>query len=133
MKSKLETYALIVCFFTLVALLPCIFYGVLSVVKVANPELMVDSRTYAQFRTNESFWNSKEPCTDDHSKPYVRRPMPSEEIVTKQREIEWANEIASMRREGVQLIIDYTIFIFVLMVNFGIHWLIAKKVRGTSA
>jgi hypothetical protein len=129
MKSKLEIYALAVCFAAVVCLVISMGIAGYSILKIAVPKLTMEAYTYDIYQTNDTYWNSKSYCVEKE-KVKVR---PGEQELTKQRLDEFAVKINAEQREGLQALIQCLMFIIVSGIILLIHWKIAKKARGTSA
>jgi hypothetical protein len=128
MRSKLEIYALSVCFAAVIGLVISIGIAGYSLFEIAAPELTMSAYTYNKYQSNDAFWRSKETCYEK-DKPKVR---PSEEELTKQRLDAFASEVRGEQRGGVQTLIRCFMFILVSGIALLIHWKIAKKTRETS-
>ncbi len=126
MKSKLEIYALAVCFAAVVCLVISISVAGYAVIQIADPELTISSYNYDKYQTNDRYWEMKPGCPGN--KDAVRRP--SEEELTKQRLEALRTEIRSERRCGLQTLIHAMIFAVVGAVTLLLHWSIARKARA---
>jgi len=126
MKSKLEIYALSVCFAAVVCLIISAGVGGYSIFEIATPELTMTSYEYDKHQTNDAFWKSKSSC----SKTDLSETRPSEDELSKQRLEAFSVEIKSEQRSGFQSLIKCLIFIFVSGVTLVIHWKIAKSSRA---
>jgi len=126
MKSKLEIYALSVCFASVVCLVVSTGIAGYSLFEVFVPELTMRAYDYDKYQTNDSYWKSRMSCADKE-KPDVR---PSEEELTKQRMDAFSVEVNSEKREGFQSLIRCLMFILVSTVTLFIHWKIAQKSRA---
>lgn len=128
MKSKLEIYALAVCFAAVVCLVISMGIAGYSILKIAVPKLTMESYAYDRYQTNDAYWNNRPYC-GEKEKPKAR---PGEQELTKQRLDEFAVKINAEQREGLQALIQCLMFIIVSGIILLIHWKIAKKARGAS-
>lgn len=126
MKSKLELYALSVCFAAVVCLVISAGIAGYAIFEVATPELTMPSYDYDKYQTNEAYWKSKYSCSKD-DKSEVK---PAEDVLTKQRLEAFAVEVRAEKREGFRTLIRCFMFIVVSSVTLLIHWQIAKKSRA---
>lgn len=129
MKSKLEIYALAVCFAAVVCLVISMGIAGYSIFEIAFPKITMQSYNYEKYQTNDAYWKSKK----SYDENYKGKARPNEEELTKQRLDEFALEIKEEQRKGLQTLIQCLMFIIVSSVVLFIHWKIAKKARGTSA
>jgi hypothetical protein len=129
MRSKLEIYALSVCFAAVVCLVISTGIAGYSIFEIAAPELTMSSYEYNKYQTNDAYWNSKDSCREKE-KAQVR---PNEEELTKQRRDAFALATRGERREGLQTLIRCLMFILVSGGVLLVHWKIAKNARGHSA
>src|SRR5688572_7908976 len=109
MKSKLEVYALSVCFAAVVCLIISAGVGGYSIFEITAPELTMTSYEYDKHQTNDAFWKSQSSCSKEDSS----EEKPSEEELTKQRLDSFSIEIKKEQRGGFQSLIKCLIFIFV--------------------
>ena len=128
MKSKLEIYALSVCFASVICLVISVGIGGYSLVQIITPELTIRSYNYNQFLTNDVFWKSVKSCSNKEKE----RKRPRNEVLTKQRLEAYSIELKSEKREGLQTLIRCIIFVLVSCVTIAIHWKIALRSRANS-
>lgn len=126
MKSKLEIYALSVCFAAVVCLVISAGIAGYAVFEAVTPELTMNSYQYDKYQTNEAFWKSKESCSKS-DKPEAK---PEEDALTKQRLEAFAVAVKAEKRRGFQSLIRCFMFIVVSSVALLIHWKIAQKSRA---
>ena len=127
MKSKLEIYALSVCFASVVCLVISAGIAGYSIFEITAPELTMNSYRYDKYQTNEAFWKSEVSC----SKEKQTEVKPDEEALTKQRLAAFAVEVKAEKREGAQTLVRCFMFILVSGIALFIHWKIAKKSRAS--
>ena len=126
MKSKLEIYALSVCFAAVVCIIISAGIAGYSIFSIVTPELTMSAYKYDDFQTNEAYWKSKSSC----SKSEKEEVKPSEEELTKQRTEAFAVAISAEKREGSQSLIQCFMFLFVSGITLIIHGKIAKSSRA---
>lgn len=97
MKSKLEIYALTVCFAAVVCLVVSAGIAGYAAFRIATPELTLSSYNYDKFQTNEAFWKSRGDSCSDEKTTEVR---PGEEVLTKQRLEAFSLELKGEERAG---------------------------------
>src|SRR4030042_3849552 len=111
MKSKLEIYALAVCFATVVCLVISIGIAGYSVFEIAAPKLTMSSCLYENYQTNDAYWTSQDSCYEkEKEKAKVK---PSEEELTKQRLAAFDSAVKREQREGFQSLIRCLMFIII--------------------
>lgn len=125
MKSKLEIYALSVCFASVVCLIISFGIAGYSIIEIFKPELTMTPYEYDRYQTNDNYWEYKRPHRDNEEK----ETRPSEEKLSKQRLDEYAIELKSEERGGLQTLIQSMMFVLVSGIALLIHWIIAKKAR----
>jgi len=126
MKSKLEIYALSVCFAAVVCLVISTGIAGYSVFEIIAPELTMSSYKYDRYQTNEAYWKSITSCSQDE-KAEVK---PNEEELTKRRQKAFVVAVKAEKREGAQLLIRCLMFILASGITLLIHWKIAQKSRA---
>jgi hypothetical protein len=128
MKSKLEIYALSVCFSAVVCLVISAGIFGYSVFEILAPELTMNSYIYNNFQTNDAFLKNKNELCSKEDKAAVK---PDEATVTMQREEGFAVAIKEEKREGLQSLIRCFMFLFVAGIALVTHWKIAKTARAS--
>jgi hypothetical protein len=129
MKSKLEIYALAVCFAAIVCLVISIGIAGYSIVEITNPYITIRAYDYDKYQSNDSYWDSK--IYDQDQKTVQQRP--SEEELTKKRQEAMVIALKGERREGIQSLIQSLMFILAGGVTLLVHWQIAKRARTEKA
>ena len=128
MKSKLEIYALSVCFAAVVCLIISLGIGSYSIVKISSPQLTMNAYNYDQYQTNNSYWKKNKPyCKDE-----CENKKPEESDLTKQRIESFKVALEGESRRGFQSLIQCSLFILFSSIALLIHWQIAKKSRNDS-
>jgi hypothetical protein len=126
LKSKLEIYALAVCFAAVICLVISISIAGYSTITIINPELTIESYEFDKYQSNDNYWESKKSC---YSRDQSKMTRPPEEELTKQRLEELSIKLKGERRNGLQSLIYSLIFVVVGAVTLLIHWRIAKNAR----
>jgi hypothetical protein len=125
MKSKLEIYALAVCFAAVVCLVISISIAGYSIIQIAQPDLTIHSYKFDKYQTNQRFWESRQSCSKDK----VSMKKPAEVELTEQRLEALRIELNGEKRNGLQGLIHALMFVVVGAVTLFLHWRIAKKAR----
>jgi hypothetical protein len=127
MKSKLEIYALSVCFTSVLFLVVSLAVLSYSFIEIVAPEFTMKSTTYDGFQSNKAYWGRNKPYCLENCDKIVK---PSEEELTKER-VE-AFEIAKKgeSRSGLQSLIKSFLYVLFSAIALLIHWRIAKNCRG---
>lgn len=128
-KTILEIYALAVCFITVICFVVCLGVAGYSLIEIVKPDFTMDSYSYNKFQTNDIYWenyNGCNSCSDENKK----KPRPSEDELTKQRQEALSRALMSEQRGGAQSLVKTLIIILIDIVTFFIHWLIAKRARA---
>jgi hypothetical protein len=123
MKSKLEIYALSVCFAAVISLVISTGIAGYAIIKIAAPHLTMSSYDYDRLQTNDAFWVKIASCSKEAGRP-------GEEELTKRRLEAFDLELQSERREGLQSLVQCLIFILVSGAVLIVHWQIAQKARA---
>tara|TARA_B100000809_G_C14601170_1_gene337437 strand:- start:51 stop:434 length:384 start_codon:yes stop_codon:yes gene_type:complete len=126
MKSKLEIYALSVCFTAMVCLVVASGIGGYSIFEITTPELTMRSHTYDKYQTNDAYWKTINRCYADNCEKPVR---PNVDTLTEKRLAAFSVEVKGEKREGFQALLKCFIFILVGGIALLIHWRIAKNAR----
>ena len=126
MKSKLEVYALAVCFAAVVCLLISAGIGGYGLIKIIWPELTLYSWEYNSHQNNDAFWKSMSSRTPIEQMPKQR---PAEEHLTQLRLESYSRALAIERRDGTQNLLKYAIFFLVGAIALFVHWRIARQAR----
>lgn len=126
MKSKLEIYALAVCFSSVVCLVIASGIFGYAVFEILAPKMTMSSYQYNRYQTNESYWKDTKPRCSKKDKETER---PNDEELTKQRLEAFSRVVEGEKRKGFQSLIRSLIFILVGTVVLFIHWRLAKTSR----
>lgn len=128
MKSKLEIYALSVCFVAVFCIVISAGIAGYAVFTVATPELTLNENTYSNHQTNDAYWRSQ-PSYSSDGKQEAR---PSEEKLTQQRQESLAIAINGERRSGFQTLLQCFVFLLIAGLTLLIHWRVARGARSTN-
>lgn len=126
MKSKLEIYALAVCFASVVVIVISAGIAGYSVLEITIPEITMSAYKYDRFESNDAYWKNRSSCSDD-SQTDIR---PSEDVLTRQRMDAYSSAVSTEQRRGLQSLIRCFMFLLVSGVTLFIHWKIAARARG---
>ena len=127
MKSKLEFYALSVCFAAIICIVISSGIAGYALIQVVNPDITVKTYEYDTYQTNDAYWAKNDCCQGDSTSKKVR---PTEDVLTQRRTDEFAMLLKSEKRSGMQTLINALIFLTVGFVTLYIHWVIAKNARA---
>ena len=127
-KTILEIYALAVCFVTVICFVACLGVAGYSVIEISKPDFTMRSWDYNQYQTNDAFWKDcgHRYCSDEEKK----KPRPSEEELTKQRQDAFSRALISEQRDGAQTLVKTLIVMLIDIVVFFVHWVIARRARA---
>ncbi len=133
-KSMLEMYALAVCFVTLLCFVIALGIGIYNLIRVVNPEFTLNAYEYERHQSNEAFQGSPgmELRLELRGLAPARSaeaPEPSDEELTRQREQSYQNVMRAELRRGTQSLTMVGIVIFIDLLVFAVHWLLARKAR----
>jgi hypothetical protein len=128
MKSKLEIYALSVCFASVVCLVISTGIAGYALFEIFTPELTMNSYKYDRYQSNEAFLEKRYSCSKEDKETI----KPSKDELTKQRLEAFSVEVKAETREGVQSLIRCFMFILVSCITLLIHWRIAQKSGATT-
>ncbi|MCK5819542.1 MAG: hypothetical protein KAH18_09905 [Psychromonas sp.] len=126
MKSKLEIYALSVCFASMICLVIASSIGIYSIFEVTAPKFTMLSYDYAKYQSNDTYWDD---VNNNDSKASDEAIRPNRDTLTKDRLDKFFVAIKAEQREGYQTLLKTLIFILVTGSALFIHWKIAKQSR----
>jgi hypothetical protein len=131
-KSKLEIYALAVCFAAMVCIVLSAGIAAYSLVEITIPEFTMRSYEYDRYQSNEAFKDGptygRNSC--DGSDAAGKASQKTDEEITKIRLEAFARAIHSEKREGIQSLIRSVIFLGLGLIVLSVHWRIAKSARA---
>jgi len=126
MKTKLEIYALAVCFASSMCLVISLGTGTYAALSIAAPELTLNSHNYGTLQSNDAYWEQK---TRFKEKQDVGS-RPEEAVLTEQRLAAYAIAINGERRDGLQSLLRSGIYAFFAAIFLFVHWRIARSARA---
>jgi hypothetical protein len=126
MKSKLEIYALCVCFASIVSLVISMGIGSYSLVVIGAPSITMNAYNYDQYQTNDSYWNKNKPRCKENCKSIER---PEEETLKTERLNAFKIATNGESRRGFQSLLKCLFFVVFSIITLAIHWKIAKRCR----
>ena len=113
-RSLMQTYALIVCFSTLMCLVVALGIALYDAVQIAAPGFTVQQ---------SPAWQSDESFLVYH--PHMKD-RPAQEVA-RLRENERSYALVEERRAATQSLVFTSIIVFIDAVVYAIHWWLAKK------
>jgi hypothetical protein len=122
-KSLQELYALSVCF---AAVLVVLFNGAMSLnhmVRITNPSLTVSGYEYERSLSDDAYLRNWP----------ERKPFPDPALVTKLRAEAFDTALRAERHNGQRGLIESLTYVVAGLVAFGIHWLLAKRLRPSDS
>ncbi len=130
----LEMYALAVCFVTLLCFVIALGIGIYNLIRVVNPEFTLNAYEYERHQSNEAFRGSPGIELRGLARGLAPArsaeiPEPSDEELTRQREQSYQNVLRAEQRRGTQSLTMVGIVIFIDLLVFAVHWLLARKAR----
>jgi hypothetical protein len=124
-KSAREIYALAVCFCAVGVLAIQVASAAWDVIALSKPELTVSRYEYEFHQTDQAFAEHQRRLDKNQD------PMTPEEVKAKRLE-SYATVLAAERHQHLQELIRSMLGITVAVVVFVIHWVLAKRVRGSA-
>ena len=126
MRSKLEVYALAVCFAAVVCLVISAGIGGYALIRIIQPGLTLEKWDYEKYQSNDAFWKARQHRTSEEQKGEQR---PAEQDLTKSRLESFSRALTIERRRGVQTLMQCTIFFLAGAILLYVHWRIARRAR----
>jgi len=130
MKSKLQIYALIVCFSAMLSGVVSLATACYSMIELAKPELTMNSFNYTKHQTNDAFWESMNHRRSEREEAIVR---PSEDVLTAKRNESYRVALQAEAREGLQSLVNAAIYLFFSTLLYLIHWRLVKRVKSQES
>jgi hypothetical protein len=124
LKSKLEIYALAVCFASVLFLIVSASMAGYALFQIATPDVTMAAYIYDKHQSNDAFMKSRRSCSEEGAQAKL-----SDAEITKQRQESYALALNAEKRAGYQALIHSIIFILVAAIALVLHWLIAKSAR----
>ena len=125
MKSKLEIYALAICFASVVCIVISAGIAGYSALEIIVPEITMSSYTYDKYQSNDAYWESKSSCSEDVDSAS----RPDEKTLNAQRIEAFSVVVSAERRNGLQSLIRCFMFLLASGITLYIHWKIAARAR----
>lgn len=133
-KTALEIYALLVCFVTVICFAIAFGLAAYGVLGIASPSFTMSSFTYAQYQTNDAFWNVHgTPSPSRRGADDTPKERPNEAELTKQREAAYDRALVSERRDNLQSVVKSLIVIFIDVILLLLHGRIVRRERRSAA
>lgn len=126
MKSKLEIYALSVCFSSVLILIVSISTAGYSFFEITAPELTMSSYQYEKYISNPEYKKSIRSCSKDDTSNDKEL---SDAEITQQRLDAFEVAKSAEKRSGYQSLIHSLLFLVVSTLTLFIHWFIARSAR----
>jgi hypothetical protein len=128
MKSKLEIYALAICFASMVCLVVAAAIAGYAMFQITLPDITINAYKYEQLSSNEQYWRHRLSSSSDE-KACPQKPTDAE--ITKLRNDALVVEMKSEQRDGFQTLIKCLMFLLFGGIVLAIHWRIARNARGS--
>lgn len=125
MKSKLEIYALAVCFASMICIVISSSIASYSVISMVVPDLMMNSYQYDSYQNNDAYWNKIKCCNSEGE----NKPRIEESELTQKRNAAYIVALSNEKRRGLQSLIRSLMFVLSGAIALFIHWVIAKRSR----
>ena len=117
-----------ICFVTVVILTISLGFGIYNIVELYNPELTMNSWEWEKYQTNDAFFHQMPNQYVDNGEMPLRENI--DEITLTKLRVDGLNiAIKSERRQALQDFIRIIIILFINIVVFIPHWMLAKKSR----
>ena len=123
-KTILEIYALAVCFLVVICFAITLGVAIYDVLKISHPSFTLSSWEYNKFQSNDNFCSSNGPAGTQN-----QCSNQSETSITNKREAAYAISLKGEQRNGLQSLVNSLIVLFINIVIFVPHWIIARKAR----
>lgn len=123
-KTILEIYALAVCFLVVICFAITLGVGIYDILKISHPSFTLSGWEYNKFQSNDNFCSNsgaasaQNPCSNQ-----------SESAITTKREAAYAISLKGEQRNGLQSLVNSLIILFINIVIFVPHWIIARRAR----
>lgn len=130
MKSKVETYALTVCFASIVCLMISGGFAIYGLVQLIAPDLMMQSWNHTMLQSNDEYWEIQSRLARENEETQIR---PPEAELTSRRERAYSLALSEERRDGFQLLMRALSFAAAGGVVLLLHWRLAQRFRSHAA
>ena len=129
-KPSLEWYTLAMCFIAVLALIVTLGISVYSALRMAAPEFTMSPSQFAQFQSNDAFWDV---CIQDRMCSDVNEDRPAEKTLTELRKQWYERAVSVEQRAGAQWLVKCLIAGLIAVVVFVLHWILGRRVRAVKA
>ncbi len=129
-KSKLEIYALAICFVTVVCAAVSLGFGIWGIVELTNPEFTMNSHEYERYQSNEKYFGTYSYRYGGPVDNNVKNL--SEDEKTKRRLADYNVTLKAEKHSGAQTIVRVLIINVINIIVFITHWIIAGRARETN-
>ena len=129
-KSKLEIYALAICFVAIVCAAVSLGIGIWGIIESINPEFTMNSHEYERYQSNEKYFSSYNYRYGSPADNNVKNL--SEEEKTKRRLADYGVALRAEKHSGAQTMVRVLIINVINVIVFIIHWFIARRARETN-
>lgn len=122
MGSRMATYALSICFLSVAIFIYS--FGTLSyaVIKIVEPKWTISPSISEKYQSNRAYLQSSNTCSDDNM---PRRDIPSsitsEDALTKERHEAFNHALYSEKLDGIQTLLQSTIYTGLASIIFSAH------------
>lgn len=123
-KTILEVYALAVCFCVIICFAITLGISVYDVIRVSHPSFTLNGWEYDKFQSNDNFCSSSRDANTPN-----QCSSQSESAITAKRETAYAITLKSEQRKGLQSLVNSLIILFINIIIFIPHWIIARRAR----
>ncbi len=129
-KSKLEIYALAICFVTVVCAAVSLGIGIWGFIELTNPEFTMNSHEYERYQSNDKYFSTYSYRYGSPVDNNVKNL--SEEEKTKKRLADYSVALKAEKHGGAQTMVRVLIIIVINVIVFMTHWIIARRARETN-
>ena len=140
-KNLFYIYSFAVCFIATIVSIISLGFSLIGLLSFLQPKLTIDSYQFKCYQSNEDYelcleknspYNPDTESYKESTKLKSYKSLQTEADKKKHRLKSFANELELEKREGLQSVIFSSIFLFVSIIFFYIHWNFAKKPRNHS-
>ncbi|WP_022943108.1 hypothetical protein [Psychromonas hadalis] len=125
MKSKLEIYALAVCFASMICIIISSAIASYSIISMIAPDITMNSYQYNEYQSNDAYWNIIKCCNSEGK----NKPGIEEQELTKKRNDAYIIALSNEKHNGLQSLVSSLMFVFSGAIALFTHWIIAKRSR----
>lgn len=127
-KTILEIYALAVCFFTVACFVVTLGFASWDIVELSAPEFTISSHQFECHQTNQEY---KSCFSNEYQYTREDNPLefPSGDALTQKRTSDYSQILKSEQRRAWQGLVQKFIILFIDLIVFFGHWVLAKRAR----